>query len=99
MAEANRGALPRPSAQPDIRDKTQNANAAGVGICVLTVIISSDSTSVVASTAAYLKALVAERHIDEAGIGIETVLTENLLDAGCSLGVLGHHVQIATATR
>lgn len=82
MAEANQGALPRPSAQPDIRDKMQNANAVGVGICVLTVIVSSDSTYVVALTAAYLKTLVAERHIDEAGIGVETVLTENLLDAG-----------------
>ena len=99
MAEANQGALPRPSAQPDIRDKMQNANAVGVGICVLTVIVSSDSTYVVASTAAYLKTLVTERHIDESGISIEAVVAQYLLDTGCCLGVLGHHVQIATATR
>ena len=98
MAEANRGALPRPSAQPEVRDKMQNANATGVGICVLTVIVSSDSTYVVASTAAYLKTLVTERHIDEAGIGVETVLTENLLDAGCCLGVFSHHVEVTTST-
>lgn len=88
MAEANRGALPRPSAQPDIRDKMQNANASGVGICVLTVIVSSDSTYVVALTAADLKTLVAERHVYEAGIGVETVLTENLLDAAAASGSL-----------
>ena len=98
MAEANRGALPRPSAQPEVRDKMQNANATGVGICVLTVIVSSDSTYVVALTAADLKTLVAERHIDEAGIGVETVLTENLLDAGCSLGIFSHHVEVTTST-
>ena len=51
------------------------------------------------SAATYLESLVTERHIDEAGISIEAVVAQYLLDTGCCLGVLGHHVQIATTTR
>lgn len=51
------------------------------------------------SAATYLEPLVTERHIDEAGIGIEAIVAQYLLDTGGCLGVLGHHVQIATATR
>lgn len=49
-------------------------------------------------TPAYLKSLCAERHIDEAGIGILRIGVENLLYASSCLRVLRHHIEIAATT-
>ena len=38
-----------------------------------------------------------QSHLYEARFRVGTVLCENLLDACCSLGILGHHVQVAAS--
>ena len=47
-------------------------------------------------TARNLQSRLRQRHVDEAGIGIATMLVEDGLDAGSRLGVFGYHIEIAS---
>lgn len=47
-------------------------------------------------TARNLQSRLRQRHVDEAGILIATMLVEDGLDAGSRLGVFGYHIEIAS---
>ena len=51
------------------------------------------------SAAADLQSCLRERHVNETGVDILTVSVERLFDAGGSLRVFSHHVEIAATTR
>ena len=50
-------------------------------------------------TSADLQSCRGERHLHKTGIGVLTMLRQDLFDTGCRLRILGDHIEVSASTR